>query len=79
MTQLFRFLTVVLLAVAVAPASTFAQDALAKRVSLDLKAMTPTDAFQVLADSIGLTVTVDPSLTTPVDLVVRSVKAKTAG
>ena len=31
-----------------------AQDALAKRVSLDLKAMAPAEAFKVLGDAVGI-------------------------
>jgi len=61
---------------AAAPAA--AQDPLAKRVSLDLKAMAPAEAFKVLADAVGLSVTVDPGVTLPVDVVVRNVKARTA-
>ena len=55
-----------------------AQDALSKRVSLDLKAMAPADAFKVIADSVGMKVTVDAKVTTPVDILVRDVSAKTA-
>ncbi len=40
-----------------------AQELLAKRVSLDLKAMAPAEAFKVLADAVGTTVTVDPAVT----------------
>jgi len=59
-----------------APAS--AQDALAKRVSLDLKAMAPTDAFKVIGDAVGHAVDVAPDVSTPVDILVRNVTAKTA-
>src|SRR5512136_2316867 len=59
-----------------APAS--AQDALAKRVSLDLKAMAPADAFKVIADAVGCAVDVGPDVSTPVDILVRNVTAKTA-
>ncbi len=55
-----------------------AQDPLAKRVSLDLKAMAPADAFAALASSAGLKVAVDPAVTAPVDIVVRNVTARTA-
>ena len=55
-----------------------AQDPLAKRVSLDLKAMAPADAFAALASSAGLKVTVDPGVTEPVDILVRNVTARTA-
>ncbi len=59
-------------------ASVVAQDALSKRVSLDLKAMTPADAFAALASSAGLKVVVDPAVTAPVDILVRNVTARTA-
>jgi hypothetical protein len=55
-----------------------AQDALSKRVSLDLKAMAPADAFKVIGDSVGMKVTVDATLTAPVDILVKNVTAKTA-
>jgi hypothetical protein len=64
------------LALAASPAA--AQDALSKRVSLDLKAMAPADAFKVLADSVGLKVTVDAAVTTPIDILVKDVSARTA-
>lgn len=64
------------LALAASPA--FAQDALAKRVSLDLKAMAPADAFKVLADSVGLKVTVDAKVAAPIDILVKDVSARTA-
>jgi hypothetical protein len=54
------------------------QESLGKRVSLDLKAMAPSEAFKVLADAVGTTVTVDPAVTTPVDILVRNVTARTA-
>jgi hypothetical protein len=55
-----------------------AQDALAKRLSLDLKAMAPRDAFNVIATAIGYTVDVAPDVATPVDIVIPNVKARTA-
>jgi len=55
-----------------------AQDALNKRVSLDLKAMAPRDAFKVIATAIGYTVDVAPEVSTPVDIVVGNITAKTA-
>lgn len=55
-----------------------AQDALNKRVSLDLKAMAPQDAFKVIASAIGYTVEVAPDVATPVDIVVGNITAKTA-
>jgi hypothetical protein len=65
-----------LLAAAVVPVS--AQEPLSKRVSLDLKAMAPPDAFKALADAVGLKVSVDAAVTAPVDILVRNVKASTA-
>jgi type II secretory pathway component GspD/PulD (secretin) len=59
-------------------ASVAAQDALSKRVSLDLKAMAPADAFGTLASSVGLKAVVDPAVTAPVDILVRDVTARTA-
>jgi type II secretory pathway component GspD/PulD (secretin) len=59
-------------------ASVAAQDALSKRVSLDLKAMAPADAFAALASSAGVKIVVDPAVTAPVDIVVRNVTARTA-
>jgi type II secretory pathway component GspD/PulD (secretin) len=55
-----------------------AEDPLARRVSLDLKAMAPADAFGALASSAGLKVVVDPAVTASVDIVVRNVTARTA-
>ena len=72
-----RFFVGVTIAAALV-ASVVAQDALSKRVSLDLKAMTPADAFAALASSAGLKVAVDPAVTAPVDIVVRNVTARTA-
>jgi hypothetical protein len=64
------------LVIAATPAT--AQDALSKRVSLDLKAMAPGDAFKVIADAVGRKVTVDPKVTAPIDILVRDVTARTA-
>lgn len=72
-----RFFVGVALAAALV-AAVAAQDALSKRVSLDLKAMAPADAFAALASSAGLKVAVDPAVTAPVDIVVRNVTARTA-
>ena len=77
MTRLLRVVCVALLAVAAA-APLAAQERLSRRVSLDLKAMAPPDAFKVLADAVGLTAKVDPAVTTPVDILVRDVRARTA-
>ncbi len=60
------------------PATTSAQDALSKRVSLDLKGMAPRDAFKVIASAIGYTVEVAPEVSTPVDIVVGNITARTA-
>jgi len=77
MTTGFRtLLACAIVAALVAPVA--AQDALAKRVSLDLKAMAPADAFAALASSAGLKVVVDPGVTAPVDILVRNVSARTA-
>jgi len=59
-------------------AAVAAQDALSKRVSLDLKAMAPADAFGTLASSVGLRAVVDPTVTAPVDILIRNVTARTA-
>ena len=64
------------LALTASPAT--AQDALSKRVSLDLKAMAPIDAFRVIADSVGVKVTVDAKVTAPIDILVKDVSARTA-
>jgi hypothetical protein len=77
MIRLIRVAALALLACTVA-GTALAQDSLGKRVSLDLKAMGPAEAFKVLADAVGLTVTVDQAVTAPVDILVRNVTAKTA-
>lgn len=64
--------------VAVLAAPVAAQAPLSKRVSLDLKAMAPADAFAALASSAGMKVVVDPAVTAPVDILVRNVTARTA-
>ncbi len=55
-----------------------AQDALTQRVSLDLKAMAPAEAFKVIATAIGYTAEVAPDVTAPVDIVVRNITARSA-
>ncbi len=55
-----------------------AEAALSKRVSLDLKQMAPRDAFKVIADSIGYTAEVAPDVSTPVDILVNNISARTA-
>ena len=72
-----RLVMVCAIAVALA-APVAAQDPVAKRVSLDLKAMAPADAFAALASSAGLKVVVDPAVSAPVDILVRNVTARTA-
>jgi type II secretory pathway component GspD/PulD (secretin) len=75
MNRIARLLLVAVLAGAV-PAA--AQNWLGRRVSLDLKGMAPAEAFKVLADAVGTKVTVDPSVTATVDILVRNVSARTA-
>jgi len=77
MIHLTRFAAALGIVLAVAAPSA-AQDSLTRRVSLDLKAMAPADAFKVIADAVGLTVDVAGDVTTPVDIVVRNVTARTA-
>jgi hypothetical protein len=69
---------VVSLLVATLSAPALAQDATAKKVTLDLNAVAPAAAFKAVADAIGVTATVDDTVTTPVDITVRNVSAKTA-
>ncbi len=64
--------------VAAVTATVLAQDALTKRVTLDLKAVEPATAFNTIAGAVGLKVIVDPAVTAPVDIVVRNVRASTA-
>jgi hypothetical protein len=61
-----------------APAS--AQDALTKKVTLDVNAAAPASVFKAVASASGasFTVTVDPAVTEPVDISVRNVSVKTA-
>lgn len=55
-----------------------AETALNKRVSLDLKVMAPRDAFKVIANAIGYTAEVAPDVSTPVDIVIGNISARTA-
>lgn len=77
-----RLLCVVLLPLLIvapaAPAS--AQDALAKKVTLDVNAASPASVFKAVASASGasFTVTVDPAVTEPVDITIRNVTVKTA-
>jgi len=59
-------------------APAFAQSPAAKKVTLDLNAVAPDAAFKAVGNAIGVTVTVDAAVTTPVDITVRNVSAKTA-
>jgi hypothetical protein len=59
-------------------APALAQDATAKKVTLDLNGVAPAAAFKAVADAIGVTVTVDAAVTDPVDITVRNVSARTA-
>ncbi|HNV03507.1 MAG TPA: hypothetical protein PLE61_13695 [Vicinamibacterales bacterium] len=59
-------------------APALAQDAESKKVTLDLNAVAPQAAFNAVAEAIGVTASVDPSLTSPVDIAVRHVSARTA-
>lgn len=79
MTRLvFALLLPVLLLAPAAPA--LAQDALAKKVTIDVNAATPVSVFTAVATASGanFTVTVDPAVTEPVDITVRNVSVKTA-
>jgi hypothetical protein len=59
-------------------APALAQDATAKKVTLDLNGVAPNAAFKAVADAIGVTVTVDAAVTEPVDITIRNVSARTA-
>jgi hypothetical protein len=59
-------------------APALAQDATAKKVTLDLNGVAPAGAFKAVADAIGVSVTVDAEVTGPVDITVRNVSARTA-
>jgi type II secretory pathway component GspD/PulD (secretin) len=59
-------------------APALAQNATAKKVTLDLNGVAPAAAFKAVADAIGVSVTVDAAVTDPVDITVRNVSAKTA-
>jgi hypothetical protein len=77
MNRPLRQLVLPLLIVAlVSPA--FAQSAAARRVTLDLNGVAPPAAFKAVADAIGVSVTVDASVTEPVDIQVKNVTAGTA-
>jgi hypothetical protein len=59
-------------------APALAQDATARKVTLDLNGVAPAAAFKAVADAIGVSVTVDAAVTEPVDITVRNVSAQTA-
>ena len=59
-------------------APALAQDATARKVTLDLNGVAPAAAFKAVADAIGVSVTVDAAVTDPVDITVRNVSAQTA-
>jgi len=65
-------------AIAFLAAPAFAQDPLASKVTVDLKAVSPDQAFRVVGKSIGMKVTVDAAVTTPIDILVKDVSARTA-
>jgi len=69
---------VVSLLVITLSAPALAQDATAKKVTLDLNGVAPAAAFKAVADAIGVSVTVDAAVMDPVDITVRNVSAKTA-
>jgi type II secretory pathway component GspD/PulD (secretin) len=64
----------------VAAAPSFAQDTLAKKVTIDVNAATPASVFKAVATASGanFTVTVDPAVIDPVDITIRNVTVKTA-
>jgi len=77
MTRTLLALTaVVALAASTVPA--FAQDQLASKVTVDLRAVSPEQAFRNVASVIGMKVAVDPKVTAPLDILVRDVTARTA-
>jgi hypothetical protein len=66
------------LAIALLAAPSFAQDPLASKVTVDLKAVSPDQAFRVVGNTIGMKVAVDAAVTTPIDILVKDVSARTA-
>lgn len=59
-------------------APALAQDATARKVTLDLNGVEPLAAFRAVAAAIDVGVTVSPSVTAPVNIAVRNVTARTA-
>ena len=70
--------TLLSLLVVTLSAPAFAQDATAKKVTLDLNGVAPAAAFKAVAEAMGVSVTVDAAVTDPVDITVRNVSARTA-
>jgi hypothetical protein len=79
MTRLLSTALLTLCAVVTA-APVLAQETLAKKVTIDVNAATPVSVFTAVATASGanFTVTVDPAVTAPVDITIRSVTVKTA-
>jgi hypothetical protein len=77
MNRTLRAILISLLVLALS-APALAQNATAKKVTLDLNGVAPAAAFKAVADAIGVAVTVDAAVTDPVDITVRNVSAKTA-
>jgi len=77
MTRTVRVL-LALLAIASFAAPAGAQDPLASKVTVDLKAVPPDQAFRVVGNTIGMKVTVDAAVTMPIDILVKDVSARTA-
>ena len=76
----FLIASLTLLLIAAPAASAWAQDVLAKKVTVDVNAATPVSVFRAVATASGVdfTVTVDPAVTEPVDISIRNVSVKTA-
>lgn len=73
------FPVLLLTALVAAPAPpVLAQDLESKKITLDLNTVAPADAFQAVADAIGVKAAVDGALTKPVDIAVKNVTARTA-
>lgn len=77
MTRTVRVLLVAL-AIASLAAPAGAQDPLASKVTVDLKAVPPDQAFRIVGNTIGMKVTVDSAVTPPIDILVKDVSARTA-
>jgi len=77
MNRTYRVVLFPLLMVALASPA-LAQDATARKVTLDLNGVEPLAAFRAVAAAIDVGVTVSPSVTDPVNIAVRNVTARTA-